>query len=169
MNFQSKDFLYVKKAFGEFIDQAEDGARLYLRSLSTQNPAQLPADIQHDFPSIAGDFQVPPELAMILETFHSSPLRISGVSKSCFEHYPRKHKFKSQYLSKDIYTFNHAMCSKLAQKLTYSMKPVIMWLHYDVRHPMPLSTIRLTDTGNGKCLMSNPGIETPHIISSWRH
>jgi tRNA wybutosine-synthesizing protein 4 len=91
MDFQAKNFSYVTKAFGDFIEQADAGARLYLRSLSSENPSQLPADIKRDFPSISNDFRLPPELAgVVIENFHSAPLRISG--------------------------------------------PVIMWLHYDVRH-----------------------------------
>lgn len=80
MDFQSKNFRYVTKDFGEFLEQAESGAKLYLRSLSSQGPSQAPADINHDFTAIANDFKLPPELAMVLENFHSSPLRISGVS-----------------------------------------------------------------------------------------
>lgn len=78
MDFQSKNFSYVTRTFGDFIDQADNGGQLYLRSLSSQDPSQLPADIKKDFPSIADDFCLPSELASILESFHSSPLRISG-------------------------------------------------------------------------------------------
>lgn len=84
MDFQSKNFAYVNKAFGEFIDQAKDGGRLYLRSVSSQNPTQQPADIKRDFPSLADDFKLPPEVAIAHENFHSSPLRISGVSERPF-------------------------------------------------------------------------------------
>jgi tRNA wybutosine-synthesizing protein 4 len=78
MNFQSKNFAYVTKPFGEFIDQIESGGRLYLRSLSSEKPAEFPADISRDFPSITEDFQLPPPLALITENAHSRPLRISG-------------------------------------------------------------------------------------------
>lgn len=78
MDFQAKNFSYVTKAFGEFVDQASGGGRFYLRSLSSSNPSELPADITRDFPSIAADFQLPPELSMVIENAHSSPLRISG-------------------------------------------------------------------------------------------
>ena len=49
-----------------------------MRSLSADKPSEIPADINKDFPSIASDFQLPPELNVITETFHSSPLRIGG-------------------------------------------------------------------------------------------
>jgi tRNA wybutosine-synthesizing protein 4 len=78
MDFQSKNFSYVTKTFGDFVDQADHGGQLYLRSLSSQNPSQLPTDLRKDFPSVADDFCLPPELAIVLENFHSSPLRISG-------------------------------------------------------------------------------------------
>lgn len=78
MDFQSKNFSYVTKPFGQFIEQVENGGKLYMRSLSSTKPSDIPADISKDFPSLAADFRLPPELSMILENFHSSPLRISG-------------------------------------------------------------------------------------------
>jgi hypothetical protein len=78
MNFQSKNFAYSTKTFGDFLDQVDRGGRLYLRSLSSEKPAELPADITRDFPSLAEDFRLPPELALVTENAHSCPLRISG-------------------------------------------------------------------------------------------
>ncbi|KAG9248031.1 leucine carboxyl methyltransferas-like protein 2 [Calycina marina] len=78
MDFKSKNFKYTTMPFADCIDRAESGGRLYLRSLSADKPSELPADISKDFPSIAADFQLPPELSVITQTFHSSPLRISG-------------------------------------------------------------------------------------------
>ena len=78
MDFKSKNFSYATKQFGAFMDQIQEGERLYLRSLSTDRPAEQPADISKDFPSIAADFQLPPELELVTENMHSSPLRISG-------------------------------------------------------------------------------------------
>ena len=78
MKFKSKNYQYSTVPFGEFIDRIEKGDRLYLRSLSAEKPSEVPADISKDFPSIASDFQLPPELNVITQTFHSSPLRISG-------------------------------------------------------------------------------------------
>jgi tRNA wybutosine-synthesizing protein 4 len=78
MNFSTKNFSYVTKSFGEFLDQIDHGRKLYLRSLSSERPSELPADISRDFPSIAADFQVPVELSAAMENTHSSPLRISG-------------------------------------------------------------------------------------------
>ncbi len=78
MNFKTKNFAYVSKKFGEFMDQIESGDKLYLRSLSSEKPSEKAADITHDFPTISGDFRLPYELKMVLENAHSSPLRISG-------------------------------------------------------------------------------------------
>lgn len=78
MDFKSKNFVYATKRFGEFLDKIEEGQKLYLRSLSAEKPSEQAADINQDFPSIAADFQLPPELAIIAANTHSSPLRISG-------------------------------------------------------------------------------------------
>ncbi len=78
MNFHAKNFKYVKQAFAEFLDAADRGAHLYLRSISSENPAQKAAVLEEDFPEIAGDFRLPPEMQLVVETFHSSALRISS-------------------------------------------------------------------------------------------
>ncbi|APA15606.1 hypothetical protein sscle_15g103760 [Sclerotinia sclerotiorum 1980 UF-70] len=78
MNFSSKNFTYVTKKFGDFLDEVEKGSKLYLRSLSAEKASELPADIVKDYPSISADFQLPLELASVTHNAHSSPLRISG-------------------------------------------------------------------------------------------
>jgi len=78
MDFKSKNFEYVKKKFGDFLDEIESGKRLYLRSLSSENPSSSPAELAKDFPSISADFQLPPALDFVKNNAHSSPLRISG-------------------------------------------------------------------------------------------
>lgn len=78
MDFVIRNFDYVKKRFGDFIDEIANGEKLYLRSLSAEKPSELPTELTRDFPSIAEDFQLPPELAMAAQNMHSSPLRISG-------------------------------------------------------------------------------------------
>ncbi|KHJ33714.1 putative leucine carboxyl methyltransferase [Erysiphe necator] len=78
MDFNSKNFNYTSMKFGEFISQIDKGAKLYLRSLSSDNPAQLPADLSKDFPRICSDFCLPEELSFVKQNSHSSPLRISG-------------------------------------------------------------------------------------------
>jgi tRNA wybutosine-synthesizing protein 4 len=78
MDFMSKNFQYVTKPFGEFMEAVDTGKRLYLRSLSAEKPSELPADLDRDFPTIANDFQLPPELKLVGEKAHSSALRISG-------------------------------------------------------------------------------------------
>ncbi|MCJ1392139.1 tRNA methyltransferase ppm2 [Xylographa bjoerkii] len=78
MNFQKKNFTYVTKAFGHFIDEISAGQIQYLRSLSKTEPAGSPANFARDYPHIAADFKLPAELQMVTQSLHSSVLRISG-------------------------------------------------------------------------------------------
>ncbi|KAL8693601.1 MAG: hypothetical protein Q9218_001601 [Villophora microphyllina] len=79
MNFQHKNFRYVKKPFGDFMKEiCSDGSRQYLRSLAANKPADEPARFYEDFPNLRDDFQIPPQLEMVARNEHSSPLRISG-------------------------------------------------------------------------------------------
>lgn len=54
------------------------GQKQYLRSIASEKPAERPAELSRDFPRLAEDFKLPPELALVKENAHSSPLRISG-------------------------------------------------------------------------------------------
>ena len=78
MNFQERNFRYVTKRFGDFVDEIVNGEKQYLRSLSSDKPADTPANFVADFPTIAEDFVLPPELHLAKQNFHSSVLRISG-------------------------------------------------------------------------------------------
>ncbi|OJD14321.1 hypothetical protein AJ78_05316 [Emergomyces pasteurianus Ep9510] len=78
MNFQTKNFSYVTKEFGTFMDEIYHGSRQYLRSISSINPSERAANLAQDFPSLQGDFRLPPELSLVSENAHSSPLRLSG-------------------------------------------------------------------------------------------
>ncbi|KAL8915608.1 MAG: hypothetical protein Q9172_006857, partial [Xanthocarpia lactea] len=78
MNFQMKNFDYVKKPFGEFMHEACNGSPQYLRSLNAEKPAQEPAHFYDDFPSLQDQFQLPQQLETVVRNQHSSPLRISG-------------------------------------------------------------------------------------------
>lgn len=78
MDFISKNFEYATKAFGDFIEAIGRDEKLYLRSLAVEKPSELPADLSRDFPTISQDFHLPPELAVVNENKHSSPLRVSG-------------------------------------------------------------------------------------------
>jgi tRNA wybutosine-synthesizing protein 4 len=78
MDFRAKNFDYTSKKFGNFIDEIQDGKRMYLRSLSSENPSSTATELAKDFPSIAADFQLPPALNFASGNAHSSPLRISG-------------------------------------------------------------------------------------------
>ncbi|KAI1366382.1 leucine carboxyl methyltransferase [Xylaria arbuscula] len=78
MDFNAKNFSYVTKDFASFIKEVELGGKQYLRALSNAQPSDLPGSLEADFPSIAGDFQLPPELPFVKRNEHSSVLRISG-------------------------------------------------------------------------------------------
>ncbi|TDZ32371.1 tRNA wybutosine-synthesizing protein 4 [Colletotrichum trifolii] len=78
MDFNSKNFRYVTKKFGDFIKEVEDGNRLYLRALSKDGPSNLPTKLDSDYPSLAQDFCLPPSLGYVDHNLFSSVLRISG-------------------------------------------------------------------------------------------
>lgn len=78
MTFKDKNFAYVKKPFGEFVDGISAGAQTYLRAVSSAQPNKLPTKLEDDFPTIAEDFKLPEVFDVIKTTLHSSPLRISG-------------------------------------------------------------------------------------------
>ncbi|QVM12958.1 tRNA methyltransferase ppm2 [Coccidioides posadasii str. Silveira] len=78
MDFQTKNFTYVTKEFGTFLDEVHAGSRQYLRAISAQKPSEEPANLSTDFPGLKDDFRLPPELSLVSEQAHSSPLRISG-------------------------------------------------------------------------------------------
>ncbi|KAK4544460.1 hypothetical protein LTR36_004351 [Oleoguttula mirabilis] len=78
MDFQTKNFDYVTKDFGAFLDACAGGEQLYLRALSKDAPSDQPTNLADDYPEIAADFELPGELIHVVENLHSSPLRISG-------------------------------------------------------------------------------------------
>ncbi|KAL6161294.1 tRNA methyltransferase ppm2 [Exserohilum turcicum] len=78
MTFKDKNFAYVKKSAASFLDGIAQGSHEYLRAVSSSQPTKLPTSLEADFPSIAPDFQIPEPCAVIKQTLHSSPLRISG-------------------------------------------------------------------------------------------
>lgn len=78
MDFTTKNFRYVTTEFGDFMRRIEKGDRLYLRALSTDKPTEKPAVLSDDFPSLATDFVLPPQLALVDERLFSSVLRVSG-------------------------------------------------------------------------------------------
>lgn len=78
MNFQHKNFAYVTKPFGNFLEEVYSGGHQYLRSISSSDPSKRAANLDLDFPAIARDFRLPPELRLVADTYHSSALRMSG-------------------------------------------------------------------------------------------
>lgn len=78
MDFTAKNFRYVTTGFGEFAQRVEKGDRLYLRALSHEKPTEHPALLAEDFPSLAPDFVLPPQLSLVEENLFSSVLRMSG-------------------------------------------------------------------------------------------
>lgn len=77
MDFTTKNFRYVTTEFGDFMKRVKKGDRLYLRALSNK-PTEKPAILSEDFPSLATDFVLPPELGLVDERLFSSVLRVSG-------------------------------------------------------------------------------------------
>ena len=49
-----------------------------MRSLALENPTETPANFWADFPELANDFELPPQLDLVKQKVHSSVLRISG-------------------------------------------------------------------------------------------
>lgn len=78
MNFVTKNFRYVTKSFGDFVEELSKGSKQYLRSLAASKPTETPASISVDFPELSPDFCLPPQLEQVAQKAHSSPLRISG-------------------------------------------------------------------------------------------
>jgi tRNA wybutosine-synthesizing protein 4 len=78
MTFKDKNFQYVKKPFGEFIDGIQAGAQSYLRAVSASQPNKHPTKLVDDFPTIAADFILPEIFDVVKRNLHSSPLRIGG-------------------------------------------------------------------------------------------
>ncbi|TLD34233.1 hypothetical protein PspLS_00787 [Pyricularia sp. CBS 133598] len=78
MDFNSKNFRYVNKKFGEFVQEIARGQKLYLRALSNDEPTARAANLQDDFSELAKDFVLPSELAVVRENLFSSVLRMSG-------------------------------------------------------------------------------------------
>ncbi|KAL8365813.1 hypothetical protein RB595_004540 [Gaeumannomyces hyphopodioides] len=78
MDFNAKNFRYTNKTFSELVDEVERGGRLYLRALSSDEPASRPANLHEDFPLLASDFALPAEMALVMQNLFSSVLRMSG-------------------------------------------------------------------------------------------
>ncbi|KAK6384447.1 tRNA methyltransferase ppm2 [Exophiala oligosperma] len=80
MNFQRKDFAYTTMPFHNFIKilDSDPQAHMYLRSISSTKPTQLPALFPTDWPELADDFTLPSSLEFIRRHKFSSPLRISA-------------------------------------------------------------------------------------------
>ena len=78
LNFQQRNFTYETRPFGDFVDAAQSGEPVYLRSIAHDVPHRHPTSLARDFPTLAPDFVLPPALSLLHERPHSSPLRISG-------------------------------------------------------------------------------------------
>ncbi|RFU76162.1 leucine carboxyl methyltransferase [Trichoderma arundinaceum] len=78
LDFNSKNFAYVTDSFGNIVNKLKSGAKVYLRALSRHKPLETPAKLEEDFPGLAEDFALPPEMACIQDRLFSSVLRLSG-------------------------------------------------------------------------------------------
>lgn len=90
MSFHTKNFSYKNMTFGDFMDaitSESPSENLYLRSLSSSSPKTDPAKLAQDFPSLAEDFTIPPELQFAKDHEHSSPLRISTKEIGMWLHF----------------------------------------------------------------------------------
>lgn len=110
MDFNAKNFRYTTMGFGDFAKEVQNGARLYLRALSANAPADQPANLASDFPELAADFTLPGALDMCRENMHSSVLRVSGQVSP-----------------------HHWRCSRVGLLTWHAELQVDMWLHYDVQ------------------------------------
>ena len=92
MNFTRRDtFTYNTLPFHGFLniissDSPDMQPHMYLRSISSDSPNSKPANLETDWPEIASDFRLAPQLFYIKERMHSSPLRIS-TNLSMWLHY----------------------------------------------------------------------------------
>lgn len=96
MSFKEKNFKYVKKPFGQFLDEIASGTHphQYLRSLALGDEKRNQADLSRDFPELASDFILPASLLSVTNNAHSSPLRISG-SVNMWLHYDVSHSLSN--------------------------------------------------------------------------
>lgn len=78
MDFNAKNFRYVTTCFKDFAQRVEKGDRVYLRALSNKKPTEKPASLTDDFPALAPDFILPPQLSVVKDSLFSSVLRASG-------------------------------------------------------------------------------------------
>lgn len=76
MDFNSKNFRYVREPFGTVMTRMQTGGRLYLRSLSYEKPSEQPANVEEDFPRLAEDFCLPAELDFVRRNQFSSVLSV---------------------------------------------------------------------------------------------
>ena len=86
MDFTTKNFRYATAEFGDFARRVGQGDKLYLRALSQEKPSEKPALLADDFPTLAPDFVLPPQLSLVEENLFSSVLRVSG-SGNMWLHY----------------------------------------------------------------------------------
>ncbi|KAH8677272.1 leucine carboxyl methyltransferase [Xylariales sp. PMI_506] len=78
MDFNAKNFNYVTKKFGSFMEEIQQGGKMYLRALSEESPADKPAVLEDDFPALAQEFTLPEAMSYAKENTFSSVLRVSG-------------------------------------------------------------------------------------------
>lgn len=78
MDFNAKNFRYITDDFGTIMTRANNGDRLYLRSLSNDKPAEQPAKLEDDYPGLAAEFSLPEQLSYVKTQIFSSVLRVSG-------------------------------------------------------------------------------------------
>ena len=147
MNFQRKDFAYVTKPFGNFLEEVYHGGHQYLRSISPSNPSKRVANLDLDFPEIAGDFRLPPELRLVVERYHSSPLRVTGDV--------------AMWLHVD--TMANVLCQIEGSKRLILFPPVDM-LKLDFPPGSTTSSLEIFKDGDHRDVLSVPGTHPTEAI-----
>lgn len=166
MNFQRKNFQYVKKPFGDFITDCTQGAKQYMRSLSAERPADQPASFSDDFPELRNDFHLPEQLASVARNEHSSPFRISGpvnmwlhYDVSC-NHYPSALESTADFASRSWPMFYAKSVAPKCWLSTFLQTPSTSASH--TGHPALQSTFLLTiPTGAASLLILTRTFERP--------
>ncbi|GKT49437.1 tRNA-aminoacylation cofactor ARC1 [Colletotrichum spaethianum] len=124
MDFNAKNFRYVTTDFGDFVKEVQDGKRLYLRALSKDEPSSLPTQLADDYPSLAKDFALPPQLGFVDRNAFSSVLRISGpvnmwlhYDVSWIQFWPVMHMETAPCISNSPSYLGHGECLRPSRRL----------------------------------------------------
>lgn len=166
--FPTKNFVYKNIPFKELKSEVESGSHVYLRSLASTSPFQKPANLNHDFPTIAPDFQIPAFLGShfhLSNRIHSSVLRLSG-NVAVWLHYDVMSNFLFQiHGSKTVILFppTSAVDLKFGPGSTTSPVPIA-----DIEASVLRDEDKLSPGIGGRAVVLNPG-DVLFIPRFWPH